>query len=191
MLPRKTLLFAMIFATAGLSACRSAQATPTALFDSTEATASTPTPSSSQSVIPSPTDIQLPFDPTVRSDDYCKPPYAAMSVAENDDISEEQIIHELMKIWLRRYASPEAPAFCRIDGFAIDKVYYDPDVLNQPLQPRGDFMRVVDFSIKLIQVPNAWMSFAGEIDHDNWLHVSQVAAVTATGDGYEMQFAYP
>ncbi len=52
-------------------------------------------------------------------------------------------------------------------------------------------MRIVDFSIELIQVPNAWMSFAGDIDQENWMHVSHVVSISETSDGYEMEFAYP
>ena len=33
-----------------------------------------------------------------------------------------------------------------------------------PLEPKGDFMRNVQFSIKLIQIPTDWMSWAGEFD---------------------------
>jgi len=148
-------------------------------------------PSISVTSSPSPTDIQLPVDPTVRGDEYCIPPAAALPVEDGNDISEDQIVYELMNIWLRRYASDTAPDFCRIDGFTIEKVYYDPSLLNQPLEPRGDFMRMVEFSIKLIQIPNAWMSFSGEIDQENWMHLSQAVSISETSEGYKLEFAYP
>jgi hypothetical protein len=150
-----------------------------------------PTPIFTPGFIPSPTDIQLPFNSETRNNEYCQPPSAILPVDDNNDISEDEIVYELTKIWLRRYANPNAPLFCRIDGYIIDKVYYDLSILSGPLEPRGDFMRVVLFSVKLIQVPSDWMSFSGELDQENWLHLSQPVAVTKTNAGYTMQFAYP
>jgi hypothetical protein len=167
-------------------ACNTAVPIPTVVPAS-----ATPTPIFRQDFIPSPTDIQLPFNSEVKNNGDCKPPYAILPVSNNNDISEDEIVYELIKIWLRRYANPNADLFCRIDGYTIDKVYYDLSILSGPLEPRGDFMRVVLFSVKLIQVPSDWMSFSGELDQENWLHLSQPVAVFKTNDGYTMQFAYP
>jgi hypothetical protein len=191
MIRQKSILFATISLILAASACTPPHVTPTLPPTSTEESPTELSTVNGGNVIASPTDLQLPFATNVSSDDYCKPPYAAMQVADGNDISEDDIVFELMKIWLRHYANDAAPAFCRIAGYSIDKVYYDPAIVNQPLEPRGDFMRIVDFSIKLIQVPNAWMSFAGDIDQENWMHVSHVISVSETSDGYEMEFAYP
>jgi hypothetical protein len=149
------------------------------------------TPTAAPPFEPAPTNIQLPFDPGVTGDEYCKPPYATLPVSDGNDISEDEIVHELMGIWLRRYTQPNAPLSCRIADYAIDQVYADPGLSSLALEPRGDFMRMVDFSVKLIQVPTDWMGFAGELDQDNWLHVSHAVAITRTGEGYKMEFAYP
>jgi hypothetical protein len=151
----------------------------------------TSTPIFRQDLTPSPTNIQLPFNPEVKNNGDCKPPYAILPVSDNNDISEDEIVYELIQIWLRRYANPNADLFCRIDRYTIDKVYYDLSILSGPLEPRGDFMRVVLFSVKLLQVPSDWMSFSGELDQENWLHLSQPVAVFKTNDGYTMQLAYP
>ena len=151
----------------------------------------TPIPSPPRQALASPTSIQLPFNPEVRSDKFCQPPSAILPVSEGDDITEEEIVHDLVRLWLRRYASTDAPLFCRIEDYRIDNVYYDADVISKTLEPRGDFMRVVRFSVKLIQVPSAWMSFPGELDQDNWLHIGQVAAVFKTAGGYALEFAHP
>lgn len=137
------------------------------------------------------TDIQFPDTLVSESSEYCKPPYALLPVDDNSDISEEEIVYKLVGIWLRPYSNPDAHPYCRIDGYKIDKVYYDLDLISQPLAPVGDFMRVVDFSVKLIQIPSDWISFSGELDQDNWLHLSQVVAVFRTNEGYTMKFAYP
>jgi hypothetical protein len=157
----------------------------------TQHPAATSMPEFTQLVAPSPTGMQLPFNPDTGSNEYCKPPYAVLSIEEGNDISEDEIVHELLKIWLRRYKQPEAPAFCRIADYSIDKVYNDPGVYSKVLEPRGDFKRVAVFSVKLIQVPSDWMSFAGELDQDNWLHVSHIVAITKTSDGYTLEFANP
>jgi hypothetical protein len=168
-------------------ACNASTPSPTVIPSSVV----TSTPILRQELIPSPTDIQLPFNPEVKNNGYCKPPSAILPVSDNNDISEDEIVNELIKVWLRRYTDPNAPLFCHIDGYRIDKVYYDLSILSGPLEPRGDFMRVVLFSVKLIQIPSDWMSFSGKLDQENWLHLSQPVAVTKTNDGYKMQFAYP
>jgi len=142
-------------------------------------------------IVPTPTGSQLPFDPNVSSDDYCRAPYAVLPVSDGNDISEDEIVYELVKIWLRRYIQPNAPAFCRIEDYSIDRVYDDPGVYSNALEPRGDFMRVVAFSVRLSQIPNYWMSFPGELDSDNWLHSGHIVAVTAVDEGYKMEFANP
>ena len=142
-------------------------------------------------IVPSATDLATPLDTQTSSDEYCKPPYAVLPVSDGNDISEDQIVHELMQVWLRRYADPDAPLTCRIEAFSIDQVYFDLEILSRPLEPRGNFMRLVDFSVKLIQLSDAWMSFAGELDQDNWLHVRHAVAVFETTEGYTMEFAYP
>ena len=149
------------------------------------------TPNLRQATVSSPTAIQLPFNPDVSSDDYCKPPYAILQVSDNSDLSEEDIVSELVRIWLKRYTSPDAPPFCRIAGFKIDKVYDDPTLYTAALEPKVDFMRIILFSVKLIQIPTDWMSFAGELDQENWLHSGQIVAISEISEGYKMEFAYP
>ncbi len=151
----------------------------------------TATPIFRQDVISTPTDVQLPFNPRITNDDYCKPPYAILPVSENNDISEHEIVYELVKIWLRRYNQPNAPAFCRIDDYTIDKVYDDPGIYSTALEPRGDFMRVIVFSVKLIQIPSDWISLSGELDQKNWLHLGHIVVITKTSEGYQMEFANP
>jgi hypothetical protein len=70
-------------------------------------------------------------------------------------------------------------------------VYYDERISSLPLEPKGDFTRVADFSIKLIQVPNDWMSFSGRIDQKNWLHLVHAFASLKMEEGYSMKFAFP
>jgi hypothetical protein len=149
------------------------------------------TPILRNNAVSSPTAIQLPYNPEVSSDDYCKPPYAVLQVSENSNLSQDEIVYELMDIWLKRYASPDAPPFCRIDGYTIDKVYDNPAGYSSALEPKGDFMRIVSFSVKLIQIPTDWMSLSGELDQENWLHTSHVVAISKISDGYRLEFAYP
>ena len=148
-------------------------------------------PTVEETNVPSPTDLPLATDTETSSEEYCKPPYAVLPVSDGNDISEDEIVHELIQVWLRRYANPDAPLTCRIEAFTVDKVYFDLDILSRPLEPRGNFMRLVDFSVKLIQASNMWMSFPGELDQENWLHVSNAVAVFETTEGYTLEFAYP
>ena len=140
---------------------------------------------------PSPTDLQPLFNPNAENSEYCKPPNAVLPVEDGNDISENEIVHELLRIWLRRYLQDAAPPACRIADFSIDNVYEDPSIYSQELEPRGDFKRVVVFSVKPTQVSSDWMGFTGELDQDNWLHISHIVAITETSEGYKLEFAYP
>jgi len=167
---------------------QSVTAPPAVTIPSQSATSA---PEFTQFPIPSPTAIQLPYNPDAVSQEYCKPPYAILPVEDGNDISEDEIVYQLVRIWLRRYKQPEAPAFCRIADYSIDKVYDDPGIYSQVLEPRGDFKRVIVFSVKLVQVPSDWMSFAGQLDQENWLHTSHIVAITKTSEGYTLEFANP
>jgi len=164
--------------------------TPTSI-DSTDIQNVTATLDLKQTPAPSPTAILLPFNSDTDSHEYCKPPYAVLPVEDGNDISENEIVYELVKLWLRRYKQPAAPPFCRIADYKIDSVYDDPGIYSRVLEPRGDFKRVVVFSVKPVQVPSDWLSFAGELDQENWLHVSHIVAITETSEGYKLEFAYP
>jgi hypothetical protein len=190
------IILAMLFSGSLLIGCNSvfpstATFSPTRSVPSLTAPVPTSTPISRQNVISTPTEIQLPFNSNVSNDEYCKPPYAILPVSDGNDISEDEIVYELVKIWLRRYNQPNAPLFCRIEDYSIDKVYDDPSIYSNALEPRGDFMRIIVFSVKLSQLPSDWMSFAGELDQDNWLHVSHVVAISKTNEGYQMEFSNP
>jgi hypothetical protein len=120
-----------------------------------------------------------------------KPPYAALSLVSAVDLSEEEITRKLVDEWLNRYTGLAVDPFCRIDNYRIDDISSDPKVNSLPLQPRGDFMRVVKFSVKLIQLPSDWMSFQGELDQENWLNIRQYVSISTVGDDYVMVFSHP
>jgi hypothetical protein len=187
------ILFAFSLASFLLTGCSSLPyQSPTVTLTGSNATqAATSIPEFTQLSVASPTDIQLSFNPDAGNNEYCKPPYAILPVEDGNDISEDEIVHELVKIWLRRYKQPEAPGFCRIADYSIDKVYDNPGIYSKVLEPRGDFKRVVVFSVKLIQVPSGWMSFAGELDQENWLHISHIVTITKINEGYKLEFANP
>jgi hypothetical protein len=176
-----------------LCACNASVTYPTATVFAALPTSAQSAPTStstlvfSQDLTPSPTDNQS----VSESSEYCQPPSAFLPVEDGNDISEDEIVYKLLDMWLRRYASPNAHPDCRIDGYTIDRVYYDLDLISKSLEPRGDFMRVVIFSVKPIQTSNHWMGFSGELDESNWLHLSQVVAAFKTNDGYTITFAHP
>ena len=137
------------------------------------------------------TAIQLPFNDKNAEHEYCQLPDVELTGSEARGMSEDEIAGELMELLLDSFHSPQAPDYCRIDGYRIDNIYYDERTPYTTLQPRGDFMRTVRFSVKLIQVPSFWMSWPGEIDTQNWLHTGNNVAVFRSASRYTMQFAYP
>jgi hypothetical protein len=152
-------------------------------------TAGPPTPAE-----PTPTRIPLPrVEPPNVESEYCKWPTFVLSISDTQGLDEGQIAAKLLSLHLDYFNSSQAPDWCRIDGYQIEKVFeLDPDDV-EPLIPKGDFMQVVQYSFKLIQTPNYWMSFPGEIDQQNWLHTSQALSIFIyESDGvYKMKFARP
>ena len=98
-----------------------------------------------------------------------------------------------MSLYLDSFNNPQVSDFCRIDGYRIEKVFSNGRQELPTVSPNGDFMRVVRFSIKLIQVPNTWMSYSGEIDQQNWFHISDALVIFKNEiDGvYMMSFSRP
>ncbi|MFH2103034.1 MAG: hypothetical protein ABIJ39_06725 [Chloroflexota bacterium] len=141
--------------------------------------------------LPTPTELQLPFDDSNVDHLYCQSPDVFLSFSEAQGLSDDEIAGKLMGLWLAYFNVPQAPGYCRVDGYRIDNVYYDERTPALPLEPIGDIMRVVQFSIKLIQIPNFWMCWPGEIDQQNWLHTGNNVAVFRSNDGYTMTFAFP
>lgn len=94
-----------------------------------------------------------------------------------------------MGLWLAYFNAPQTPDYCRIDGYHIDEVYYDEQILI--LEPKADFMRKVLYSVKLIQTPNYWMTYQGVLDQQNWHHTGANVAVFRSDSGYTMEFAHP
>lgn len=138
-----------------------------------------------------PTEFQLPFNDKNVESEYCQYPSVKFSVSDAQGLSDDEIAEKLMGLHLAYFNAPQAPDWCRIDGYKIDKIYYDERTPSLPLVPKSDLMRVILYSIKLIQIPNMWMSLAGEIDQENWLHTGANVAIFHLDDGYIMKFAYP
>jgi hypothetical protein len=138
-----------------------------------------------------PTEFQLPFNDKNVESEYCQLPSVKLSASDAQGLSDDEIAEKLMDLHLAYFNAPQAPDWCRVDGYKIDKIYYDERTPSLPLVPKSDIMRVVQYSIKLIQIPNMWMSLAGEIDQQNWLHTRADVAIFHLPDGYIMKFAYP
>ena len=197
-------LASMLFTFAGCAPSANPSAYPnppsaspisTVLFQLT-ATSVPPTYSVPPNLI-EPTPIQLPFIEGIEGHtniEYCdKSVVVHLPISDAQGASEDEIASKLMSLYLDYYNNSQAPGYCRIDGYRIEKVFYDSRLELPTFSPKGDFMRVVQFSIKLIQIPNAWMSYSGEIDQQNWFHISEALAIFKNeADGvYTMRFSRP
>jgi hypothetical protein len=139
-----------------------------------------------------PTEFQLPFNDKNVENQYCRSPEIPLPLSEAQGLSDNEIVGKLVALQLAYFSTPQAPDWCRIDGYKIDEVYYDEHALAYPpVEPQGDIMRVVRYSIKLVQIPNMWMSLPGEVDQQNWLHTVGAFAVFRTYYGYTMKAANP
>lgn len=124
---------------------------------------------------------------TTVDQEYCQLPEVWLSATEAQGLDDDEIARRLMTLWLDYFNTPQAPGYCRVDGYVIDRVYYD----NHPVEPRSNLMRTIEFSIKLVQYPASWAAWAGEVDDQNWLHTGVTIAVFRSDEGYTMQFARP
>jgi hypothetical protein len=185
--------FVILFTMQLISACSSSLHVPevTTTLSPTITITPSPEPTSATAIAPTPTDIQLPYNLVQESSEYCQSPYAVLSIANAEGLSKDEIARVLVGIWLERYKNPKAHPYCRIEDFRVDDIYSNPKVNATSLEPKGDFMRVVKFSIKLIQVPTDWLAFPGEIDTENWLTVIWNISISKIDDNYDMVFAYP
>jgi hypothetical protein len=123
--------------------------------------------------------------------EYCQLPEVLLSTTEAQGLNDDEIARRLMALWLDYFNTPQAPGYCRVDGYVIDRVYYDDRSAFLPLEPRSDLMRTIEFSIKLVQYPALWAAWAGEVDEQNWLHTGVTIAVFRSDEGYTMQLAHP
>jgi len=137
-----------------------------------------PTPIPPTPILISPTPIQLPVIEGNVEREYCDKPHPVyLPVSEAQGLTDDDITEKLMSLYLDYFNNPQAPDYCRIDGYRIERVFYDESMTSRLATRRGDFMRGVDYSIKLIQLPNYWMGAYGEIDQQNWFHISDELAI--------------
>lgn len=177
-------LIVFLFLIPGLVSCLPARsASPVSTSDKTS--------SKGIGIPPTPTEFHLPFNDQNVESDYCQLPSIKLPASDAQGLSDDEIAEKLMILYLMYFSTANAPDWCRIDGYRIDKIYYDERTPSLSLEPKGDVMRVALYSIRLIQVPNFWMSFAGEVDQQNWLHTGANLAIFRLEDGYTMQFARP
>jgi len=195
---RRFTLSALVFALLGCTPLTSSEQVPslnlptaTIVVEAVQSsTAMPPTPAE-----PTPTRIPLPrAEPPNVESAYCNhPPVVELSFSNAKGLSEDEIAEKLMGLHLDYFSDPQAPDWCRTDGYRIEKVFELDTKDAKPLTPKGDFMRVVQYSIKLIQFPSFYLAAPGEIDQQNWFHISQVLSIFIYESDavYKMQFAHP
>jgi len=155
---------------------------------------STPTPI--VTVEPTATRVQLPWDLETENREYCQTPSVELLVSGAQGLSEDELTEKMVGLYLEYYNSPQAPGWCRIDGYQIDEVIpLGPGTAKQ-LEPNADFVKRVRFSVKLIQTNSIWIAMSGEIDQQNWLHTGRAFAITkvlnsASEEVYSMEPANP
>jgi hypothetical protein len=122
---------------------------------------------------------------------YCNSPEVFLPKTDAQGLNDDKIAQKLMELWLDYFNTSQAPNYCRVNGYTIDKVYYNELIASYPLVPKGDFLRAIQFSVKLIQYPNFWIPLSGDIDKENRLHAEIYLAVFQASTGYTMKFARP
>jgi hypothetical protein len=100
-----------------------------------------------------PTQLPLPFNDQDIDHKYCQSPAVLLTIFDAQGLSDDDIARKLMELWLAYFNAPQSPGYCRIGSYHIDKVYYDDCTPNLPLEPKGDFMRVVQFQLNLFNYP--------------------------------------
>ena len=133
--------------------------------------------------------------PRPTQDAYCyQPPEFLLPISDAQELNEDQIAKKLMELFLAYYHAPQASNECRIEEYRIDDVYYDERYASLPLDPKGDFMRAVLYSVKPPLIDNHPYGFWGvlvTLGIDDWYHAGANVAVFRHDNGYTMQFAGP
>jgi hypothetical protein len=149
------------------------------------------------------TKIPTPVTPEHQGNDaygYCIviPDSPRLLVSDAHGLSEDQIAEKMMRLRLDYFSDPKAPDFCRIEKYRIDKISKpEPWMLGKVSLPARSFLRVVDFSVKMHQLPEYWFRFlvnneidlpkgyTGDLKDSNWLRTSILLVV------FEMNFDGP
>jgi hypothetical protein len=143
-------------------------------------------------ITPVPSLTNTPLAPTITpTNNNCYPSAVLLPVSDAQGVGEDEIVGKLMDLWLSYLQAPEAPDWCRIDGYKIDKVYYDEQTPYLPIEPKGDFIRQVLYSIKVSQLSDFWVSLGAEADQQYWYHTGANVAIFRYNNYYTMKFAYP
>lgn len=159
----------------------------------------TSTPWPTATIGPTQTPIQLPLElPTTSVEQMdCGDLYVLeLPVSEAQGMDDDETAAKMAETYLQRYTNPLLTAGCRIDGYRVDEIQTLTLAQAAPLNPKGDFLRAIRFSVKLIQLKSLWITYPGEIDQENWLHTGRTFAfsriVNASGqDAYRMEMAFP
>ena len=97
---------------------------------------------------------------------YCgaDSPGMRILIADTQGVSEDEIAEKMLRLRFDYFSQSQAPAFCRIEEYRIDKISQpEPWMkLEGDSLPPGSFLRVVEFSIKLPQLQDSWISFGGK-----------------------------
>ncbi|MFZ5881451.1 MAG: hypothetical protein ACOY0R_18950 [Chloroflexota bacterium] len=123
------------------------------------------------------TPIQLPYIEKSVEGQYCRRQVISLPISETQGWSDDEIAEKIMSLYLDYFNNPQAPDYCRVDGYRIDAVFRDEKLEATSLAPNNGFLRGIQFSIKLVQLPNYWMGYIGELDEQNWYHLSDVLVV--------------
>ncbi|MEJ5312059.1 MAG: hypothetical protein WHX52_20015 [Anaerolineae bacterium] len=190
---RKTLVMILLSVFVLVSCAPATKIVPTKTMVPVSTSTSAPAPATPESLQPAatPTAIQLPFNDKNFESEYCQYQSVKLPISDTQGLSDDEIARKLMDLHLAYFNTPQAPDWCRIDGYKIEEVYYNESTRYRGLEPGSNLMRTVRYSIKLIQIPNMWMSLPGEIDQQNWLHTVADLAIFRLEDGYTMKFAHP
>lgn len=119
-----------------------------------------------------------------------------LPVSEMQGMDDGEIAAKMAETYLQRYTNSLITTGCRIDGYRVDEIIELTQDRAAPLNPKGDFLRGIRFSVKLIQLKSLWITYAGEIDQENWLHTGRTFAFTrlvntSGQDVYRMEMAFP
>ncbi len=134
--------------------------------------------------------------PRPTPDAYCyHPPKFLLPIADAQGLNEDQIVIKLMELYLAYHHSPQAPDLCRVEEYHIDRVYYDERFATLLIEPKGDFMRRVLYSVKLPLIDTHPYSFWAVLvvpeKDQGWYQSGANVAIFRSDSGYTMKFANP
>lgn len=128
--------------------------------------------------------LWIPYNPDA-SNKGCDVFTATTPVKETEGFSQVEIAQKLFEIYLEHFQSPELGGMCRLEDFEVENSQLDKRLAFLATEQKMDYVATVQFSVKIKELPSAWVSGNGELAPDGWIvHKFLIIGIRKINDQY-------